>query len=106
MKLGFIEAKFKDLGEANEFIAKNSLFQCDSNGVRLIERMVLFAKRARNLAFCLTRLPLKMRLESLKKYFIKNLEILRNLAQNDEQKSYVKYLESCKMPFAKRTMQR
>jgi len=35
----------------------------------------------------------------LKKVFAKNLEILRNLAQNDEQKSYVKYLEKLQIAF-------
>ena len=93
------EAKFKDLSEANEFITKNGLFQCDANGVRADRTYGAVCKEGEKFSFLPYALAFKDEVRELKKVFIKNLEILRNLAQNDEQKSYVKYLEKLQNAF-------
>ena len=93
------EAKFKDLSQANEFITKNSLFQCDSNGVRADRTYGAVCKEGEKFSFLPYALAFKDEVRELKKVFVKNLEILRNLAQNDEQKSYVKYLEKLQNAF-------
>jgi len=93
------EAKFKDLSQANEFITKNGLFQCDSNGVRADRTYGAVCKEGEKFSFLPYALAFKDEVRELKKVFVKNLEILRNLAQNDEQKSYVKYLEKLQNAF-------
>ena len=55
------ETKFKDLSQANEFITKNGLFQCDANGVRADRTYGAVVKEGEKFSFLPTLLLLKMR---------------------------------------------
>ncbi|MCD8213096.1 MAG: invasion protein CiaB [Campylobacter sp.] len=93
------EAKFSTLNEANEFIAKNLLFQLDGEGKRADRTYGAVVKDGENFSFAPYAVAFEKEVKRVALAFDEAIKNLKILSCNDEHDSYVRYFEKLKEAF-------